>query len=43
MDKNCLDPLGRGALLMAIESQNLAMVELLVVMGVKVLFSNLPQ
>ncbi|ODM97381.1 Transient-receptor-potential-like protein [Orchesella cincta] len=35
IDINCVDPLGRGALLMAIEAEHLAMVELLVVMGVK--------
>lgn len=35
MDINCVDPLGRGALLMAIEAEQLAMVELLIVMGVK--------
>ncbi|XP_032796648.2 transient-receptor-potential-like protein [Daphnia magna] len=31
---DCMDPLGRGALLMAIDNENLQMVELLVVMGV---------
>lgn len=35
IDINCVDPLGRGALLMAIEAEHLAMVELLIVMGVK--------
>jgi transient-receptor-potential-like protein len=30
-----MDPLGRGALLMAIDNENLQMVELLVVMGVE--------
>ncbi|XP_071452453.1 transient-receptor-potential-like protein [Hetaerina americana] len=32
---NCVDPLGRGALLMAIDNENLEMVELLVVLGVQ--------
>lgn len=32
---NCVDSLGRGALTLAIESENLEMVELLVVMGVE--------
>lgn len=32
---NCVDPLGRGALLMAIDNENLEMVELLVVLGVE--------
>lgn len=35
MNKNCVDPLGRGALHMAIDNENLEMVELLVVMGVE--------
>nr|QDQ16919.1 transient receptor potential-like protein [Danaus plexippus] len=34
MDINCVDALGRGALTMAIEGENLEMVELLIVMGV---------
>ncbi|KAK0077924.1 hypothetical protein PV326_009713 [Microctonus aethiopoides] len=34
IDVNCVDSLGRGALTLAIESENLEMVELLVVMGV---------
>lgn len=32
---NCLDSLGRGALMLSIDSENLEMVELLVIMGVK--------
>ncbi|XP_049937649.1 transient-receptor-potential-like protein [Schistocerca serialis cubense] len=32
---NCLDPLGRGALTLAIDQENLEMVELLVVLGVE--------
>lgn len=32
---NCVDPLGRGALSLAIDGENLDMVELLVVMGVE--------
>jgi len=32
---NCVDSLGRGALTLALEAENLEMVELLVVMGVK--------
>jgi len=35
LDVNCMDSLGRNALLLAIESEQFAMVELLVVMGVK--------
>lgn len=35
MDINCVDSLGRGALTLAIESENLEMLELLVVMGVE--------
>nr|XP_033329419.1 transient-receptor-potential-like protein [Megalopta genalis] len=35
LDVNCLDSLGRGALSLAIEAENLEMVELLVVMGVE--------
>ncbi|XP_011298063.1 transient-receptor-potential-like protein [Fopius arisanus] len=35
IDVNCVDSLGRGALTLAIESENLEMVELLVVMGVE--------
>ncbi|XP_039747612.1 transient-receptor-potential-like protein isoform X2 [Pararge aegeria] len=35
IDINCVDALGRGALTMAIEGENMEMVELLVVMGVK--------
>ncbi|XP_014469210.1 PREDICTED: transient-receptor-potential-like protein [Dinoponera quadriceps] len=35
LDMNCVDSLGRGALTLAIESENLEMVELLVVMGVE--------
>lgn len=31
---NCVDPFGRGAMIMAIDNENLEMVELLVVMGV---------
>ncbi|KAF4532038.1 hypothetical protein B566_EDAN015017 [Ephemera danica] len=34
IDINCMDSLGRGALLMAIDNENLEMVELLVVIGV---------
>ncbi|KAA0203063.1 hypothetical protein HAZT_HAZT008002, partial [Hyalella azteca] len=34
MNRNCVDPMGRGALHMAIDNENLEMVELLVVMGV---------
>lgn len=32
---NCVDSLGRGALTLALEAENLEMVELLVVMGVE--------
>ncbi|XP_078053457.1 transient receptor potential-like [Augochlora pura] len=35
LDVNCLDSLGRGALSLSIEAENLEMVELLVVMGVE--------
>lgn len=35
MNRNCVDPMGRGALRMAIDNENLEMVELLVVMGVE--------
>ncbi|XP_071554323.1 transient-receptor-potential-like protein isoform X1 [Temnothorax nylanderi] len=35
LDANCVDSLGRSALTLAIEAENLEMVELLVVMGVK--------
>ncbi|CAG7823672.1 unnamed protein product [Allacma fusca] len=35
LDINCVDPLGRGALLMAIEAQNLTMVETLIINGVR--------
>ncbi|XP_053984630.1 transient-receptor-potential-like protein isoform X1 [Hylaeus volcanicus] len=35
VDINCMDSLGRGALSLAIEAENLEMVELLVVMGVE--------
>jgi ankyrin repeat protein len=35
IDMNCVDSLGRGALTLAIESENLEMVELLIVMGVE--------
>uniref|UniRef100_A0A1B6GB09 Transient receptor ion channel domain-containing protein n=1 Tax=Cuerna arida TaxID=1464854 RepID=A0A1B6GB09_9HEMI len=35
IDMNCADSLGRGALVLAIEGENLEMVELLVVMGVE--------
>ncbi|XP_011145806.1 transient-receptor-potential-like protein [Harpegnathos saltator] len=35
LDVNCVDSLGRGALTLAIEAENLEMVELLVVMGVE--------
>ena len=34
IDMNCVDPLGRGALSLAIDGENLEMVELLVIMGV---------
>lgn len=32
---NCVDPFGRGALTLAIDAENMEMVELLVVMGVE--------
>ena len=35
IDVNCVDSLGRGALTLAIEAENLEMIELLVVMGVE--------
>lgn len=35
IDINCVDSLGRGALTLAIDGDNLEMVELLVVMGVQ--------
>lgn len=35
LDVNCVDSLGRGALTLAIEAENLEMVELLIVMGVE--------
>lgn len=35
MDINCMDSLGRSALSLAIEAENLEMAELLVVMGVE--------
>lgn len=35
IDINCLDSLGRGALTLAIDSENLEMVELLVIMEVE--------
>ncbi|KAK1130897.1 hypothetical protein K0M31_017201 [Melipona bicolor] len=35
LDINCVDSLGRGALSLAIDAENLAMVELLIVMGVE--------
>lgn len=35
LDVNCADSLGRGALTLSIESENLEMLELLVVMGVE--------
>ncbi|XP_012255513.2 transient-receptor-potential-like protein isoform X2 [Athalia rosae] len=35
LDVNCVDSLGRGALALSIEAENLQMVELLVVMGVE--------
>lgn len=35
MDVNCVDSLGRSPLILAIEGENLEMVELLVVMGVE--------
>ncbi|XP_029154915.1 transient-receptor-potential-like protein [Nylanderia fulva] len=35
LDMNCVDSLGRGALTLALEAENLEMVELLVVMGVQ--------
>lgn len=34
IDSNCVDSFGRGAITLAIDSENLEMVELLVVMGV---------
>ncbi|CAA9995355.1 unnamed protein product, partial [Nesidiocoris tenuis] len=34
-DINCVDPLGRGAMSIAIDSENLEMLELLVIMGVR--------
>lgn len=35
IDVNCVDSFGRGAITLAIDSENLEMVELLVVMGVE--------
>jgi hypothetical protein len=35
INMNCVDPLGRGALSLAIDGENLEMVELLVIMGVE--------
>ncbi|XP_035725310.1 transient-receptor-potential-like protein [Vespa mandarinia] len=35
LDINCMDSLGRGALTLAIEAENLEMIELLIVMGVE--------
>lgn len=35
IDVNCVDSLGRGAINLAIENENLEMVELLIVMGVR--------
>lgn len=35
INMNCVDPLGRGALSIAIDGENLEMVELLIVMGVE--------
>lgn len=35
MDINCVDSLGRGALTLAIDGENMEMVELLVIMGVQ--------
>ena len=35
MNRNCVDPMGRGGLHMSIDNENLEMVELLVVMGVE--------
>lgn len=35
LDINCVDSLGRGALTIAIDQENLEMLELLVVMGVE--------
>lgn len=35
LDVNCVDSLGRGALTLAVEAENLEMVELLIVMGVE--------
>lgn len=35
MNINCVDSLGRGSLTIAIDSENLEMVELLVIMGVE--------
>lgn len=35
MDVNCVDSLGRGALCLSIDSENLEMVKLLVVMGIE--------
>lgn len=32
---NCVDPLGRGALTLAIDGENLEMVELLIIMGIE--------
>ena len=35
INQNCVDSLGRGALTLAIDGENLEMVELLVIMGVE--------
>lgn len=35
MDINCVDSLGRGALTIAIDAENLEMVELLIIMSVE--------
>jgi transient-receptor-potential-like protein len=35
INMNCIDPLGRGALSLAIDGENLEMVELLIIMGVE--------
>lgn len=35
IDINCVDPLGRGAISLAIDGENLEMLELLIVMGVE--------
>jgi hypothetical protein len=35
INMNCVDPLGRGALSLAIDGENLEMVQLLIIMGVE--------